>query len=415
LSAVFLVQTPTGHGILLIIASEKQLPGTPAMPFEMSALQKTVLQSEIRSMTIACNKIGGINLAQGICDCPLPAPVGTGAKDAIDKGINTYTRFDGRAELRAAIAEKYRRFYGMAVDPESEIVVSCGATGAFYCTCLALLNPGDDVIVFEPYYGYHINTLSMLGVRAKFVRLDLPLWHVSADAIDSAITAQTRAILVNTPANPSGKVFSSGDLQTIAAAAKKHDLWVFTDEIYEHFVYDDLRHIPLATLPGMRERTVTISGLSKTFSITGWRIGYAICDRQYAQAIGHFSDLVYVCAPAPLQAGAARGMMDLGQDYYNGLSREFLRKRSKLCDALAGAGLAPIVPQGAYYVLSDLTRVPGNNSREKAMALLDKTGIACVPGCAFYHDTSGENLGRFCFAKEEAVIDEVCGRLNGFL
>jgi aminotransferase len=384
------------------------------MPFEMSDLQKIVLQSEIRSMTLACTKINGINLAQGICDCPLPAPAGTGAKAAIDKGINTYTRFDGRLELRTAIAEKYRRFYGMNVDPEGEIVVSCGATGAFYCTCLALLNPGDDVIVFEPYYGYHINTLNLMGAGARYVRLDPPSWHVSAEAIASAVTRRTRAILVNTPANPSGKVFSQNDLETVAAAAKKHDLWVFTDEIYEHFVYDGLRHIPLAALKGMRERTVTISGLSKTFSITGWRIGYAICERQYAQAIGHFNDLVYVCAPAPLQMGAARGITDLGPDYYEDLSREFLRKRSRLCDALADAGLAPVVPQGAYYVLADMTRVPGNGSREKAMSFLGKTGIACVPGCAFYHDKAGENLGRFCFAKEEQVIDEVCERLKKY-
>jgi aminotransferase len=382
------------------------------MPFEMSSLQKAVLQSEIRSMTIACNRIRGINLAQGICDCPLPAPVGAGAKEAIDNGINTYTRFDGLPELRAAIADKYRRFYSMTVDPEGEIVVSCGATGAFYCTCLALLNPGDEVIVFEPYYGYHINTLAMLGARVRFVRLEPPLWHVSADAIASAVSPRTRAILVNTPANPSGKVFSTTDLETIAAAAKKHDLWVFTDEIYEHFVFDGLRHVPMATLPGMRERTVTISGLSKTFSITGWRIGYALCDNHYAQAIGHFNDLVYVCAPAPLQIGAARGIMDLGPEYYNDLSGEFLRKRSKLCIALGEAGLTPVVPQGAYYVLADLTKVPGTGSREKAMNLLDKTRIACVPGCAFYHDTAGENLGRFCFAKKETVIDEVCSRLK---
>ena len=352
------------------------------MPFEMSSLQKAVLQSEIRSMTIACNRIRGINLAQGICDCPLPASVGAGAKEAIDNGINTYTRFDGLPELRAAIADKYRRFYSMTVDPEGEIVVSCGATGAFYCTCLALLNPGDEVIVFEPYYGYHINTLAMLGARVRFVRLEPPLWHVSADAIASAVSPRTRAILVNTPANPSGKVFSTTDLETIAAAAKKHDLWVFTDEIYEHFVFDGLRHVPMATLPGMRERTVTISGLSKTFSITGWRIGYALCDNHYAQAIGHFNDLVYVCAPAPLQIGAARGIMDLGPEYYNDLSGEFLRKRSKLCIALGEAGLTPVVPQGAYYVLADLTKVPGTGSREKAMNLLDKTCIACVPGCA---------------------------------
>jgi aminotransferase len=382
------------------------------MSFELSTLQKTVLQSDIRSMTLACNAINGINLAQGICDCPLPAPVAAGAKEAIDKGINTYTRFDGLVELRAAIAEKYRRFYDMTLDPEGEIVVSCGATGAFYCTCLALLNPGDEVIVFEPYYGYHLNTLAMLGVKARFVRLDPPHWRVSKEAIAAAVTPRTRAILVNTPANPSGKVFSVADLEMVAAVAQQYDLWLFTDEIYEHFVYDGLRHVPPATLPNMRERTVTIAGLSKTFSITGWRIGYALCDRRYAQVIGHFNDLVYVCAPAPLQIGAARGMMELGSDYYDGLTGEFLRKRSALCNALADAGLTPAVPQGAYYVLADMTGVPGEGSREKAMNFLEQTGIACVPGRAFYHDQAGENLCRFCFAKEEEVIGEVCERLK---
>jgi aminotransferase len=382
------------------------------MSFEMSELQKKVLQSEIRSMTLACNKMNGINLAQGICDCPLPLPVGLGAKEAIENGINTYTRYDGRPELRFAIAEKYKRFYGMTLDPENEIVVSSGATGAFYCTCLAVLNPGDEVIVFEPYYGYHINTLNMIGAKARLVRLVAPEWRCSGEELTKVISQRTKAILVNTPANPSGKVFSLEELETIALAAKKYDLWVFTDEIYEHFVYDGLRHIPIASLPGMKERTIMISGLSKTFSITGWRIGYAICDRQYSQAIGYFNDLVYVCAPAPLQLGAARGIMDLEPSYYEALAAEFSKKRYKLCDALDRAGLTPIVPSGAYYVLADLSRIKGSGSRDKAMALLSKTGIACVPGCAFYHDNAGENLGRFCFAKDKEVIDEVCKRLK---
>jgi aminotransferase len=384
------------------------------MARELSNLQKAVLQSEIRSMTLACNAVNGINLAQGICDCPLPPPVGAGAKEAIDKGVNTYTRYDGLAELRAAVAGKYQRFYGMSVDAGGEIVVSCGATGAFYCACLALLNPGDEVIVFEPYYGYHINTLNMMGARASYVRLKPPEWHVSKNALAAAVSRRTRAILVNSPANPSGKVFGRGELEAVAAVAKKHDLWVFTDEIYEHFVYDGLSHVPIATLPGMRERTITVSGLSKTFSITGWRIGYAVCDSRYSQAIGYFNDLVYVCAPSPLQLGAARGIVELGDGYYHDLSDEFLRKRSRLCDALADAGLSPCVPQGAYYVLADMSRVKGNTSREKAMSFLEKTGIACVPGCAFYHDAGGESLARFCFAKEDAVIDEVCRRLKIF-
>jgi aminotransferase len=365
-------------------------------------------------MTIACTRTGGINLAQGICDCPLPHSVGEGAKEAIDKGTNTYTRYDGRQELRSAIAEKYRRFYGMSIDPECEIVVSCGATGAFYCACLALLNPGDEVIVFEPYYGYHINTLSALGAVPAYVTLKPPQWGLDAAALQRRVSPRTRAILVNTPANPEGKVFSPAELTAIAALAHKHDLWVITDEIYEHFMYDGRRHVPIASLPGMRERTVTISGLSKTFSITGWRIGYAVCEPGVSQAIGFFNDLVYVCAPAPLQVGAAAGLRELDNRYYDGLTAQFLRRRDALCTALAGAGLTPCVPQGAYYVLADLSAVRGGTSREKALTLLAQTGIACVPGCAFYHDASGESLGRFCFAKEDEVIDEVCRRLGRY-
>jgi len=195
------------------------------------------------------------------------------------------------------------------------------------------------------------------------------------------------------------------------AFAKKHDLFVFTDEIYEHFLYGDCRHIPPATLPGMKERTITISGLSKTFSITGWRIGYCICDARWTTAIGFFSDLVYVCAPAPLQSGVAKGLRELDFDYYRGLSRMFREKRDKICDALSKAKLRPNIPDGAYYVLADISALPGNNSRERAMYLLRETGVACVPGEAFYHDGSGEDLARFCFAKDDDVLAEACRRL----
>lgn len=370
------------------------------------------MQSEIRNMSIECDRIGGINLSQGVCDTEVPLEVRRAAQEAIDNGINSYTRYDGLDELREAIAVKQKRFTGMEVNPEKEIIVSAGATGALYCACLALLNPGDEVILFEPYYGYHLQTLAATEGVPVYVRTLPPDWSFIYDDLEKVRTPRTRGIMVCTPSNPSGKVFSRSELELIAAFAKKYDLFIFTDEIYEHFIYDGRAHIPPATLPGMSERTITISGLSKTFSITGWRIGYCFSDPKWTKAIGFFSDLVYVCAPAPLQMGVAKGLLSLGTDYYDKLSQEYLIKRDKICGTLSRVGLDPCVPQGAYYVLADLSKLPGNSSKERAMYLLEKTGVACVPGEAFYHDEGGESLGRFCFAKEDSVIDEACERLE---
>lgn len=381
------------------------------MGLELSERHKLVLQSEIRNMSIECDRICGINLSQGVCDTEVPLVVRSGARQAMDAGINTYTHYAGLTELREAIAGKQKQFYGMEVDPENEIVVSGGATGAFYCACLALLNPGDEVILFEPFYGYHIQTLVAAQAVPVYVRMKLPGWKFSLEDLEEVVTPRTRGIMINTPANPSGKVFSKGELELLTAFAGKHDLFVFTDEIYEHFLYGDCRHTPPALLPGMKERTITISGLSKTFSITGWRIGYCICDVRWKTAIGFFSDLVYVCAPAPLQSGVAKGLRELDPDYYKALSRTYRDKRDKICDALSRAMLRPNIPDGAYYVLADISGLPGKNSKERAMFLLRKTGVACVPGEAFYHDESGDNLARFCFAKDDSVLDEACRRL----
>ena len=381
------------------------------MPLELSRRHEWVMQSEIRNMSIECDRVGGINLSQGVCDTEIPLVVRRGAQDAIESGVNTYTHYAGFKELREAIALKQKKFTGMEVDPENEIVVSAGATGALYCACLALLNPGDEVIIFEPYYGYHIQTLLAAQAVPVYVRLKLPGWTFSLVDLEAVVTPRTRGIIINTPANPSGKVFSRKELELIAIFSEKHNLFVFTDEIYEHFLYEDYAHIPLATLPGMKKRTVTVSGLSKTFSITGWRIGYCICDARWSQAIGYFNDLVYVCAPAPLQTGVAKGLMNLGPEYYKKLAFDYRVKRDKICDGLARAGLAPYIPQGAYYVLADITNVPGNTSKEKAMYLLRKTGVASVPGEAFYHDGNGKNLARFCYAKDDDVLDEACRKL----
>ena len=382
------------------------------MVMSLSERAHRITQAEIRVMTIECEKVGGINLAQGVCDTEVPPPVRRGAQAAIDEGVNSYTRFDGLAELRQAIAAKMRDFNGISADPETEITVSAGSTGAFYCACLALLDPGDEVVLFEPYYGYHLNTIEAVEAVGAYVRMSPPDWCFEPRDLERAITPRTKGIMINTPANPSGKVFARAELEIIGEVARRHDLFVFTDEIYEYFLYDGRHHISPAALPGLADRTITISGFSKTYSITGWRIGYSVAPRRWAEVIGLMNDLVYVCAPAPLQLGVARGLSELHPSYYQKLVAEYNGKRERICRALAAAGLSPCVPQGAYYVLADVSRLPGTTGKERAMHLLQRTGVASVPGEAFYHDSWGHNLVRFCYAKDDAELDEACRRLE---
>lgn len=381
------------------------------MALSLSKRADGISQAEIRVMTIECEKVGGINLAQGVCDCGVPAPVARGAKRGMDDGFNSYTRYNGLAPLRRAIADKMRRYNGIEADPETEITVSAGSTGAFYCACLALLDPGDEVILFEPYYGYHVNTLLAAGAVPAYVTMRPPDWTFDPADLERAVTPRTKGIMVCSPGNPSGKVYSRAELEQIAEFAIRHDVFVFTDEIYEYFVYDGRRHTSPGSLPQIADRTITISGYSKTFSITGWRIGYSVCRKQWADMIGYVNDLVYVCAPAPLQMGVAAGIAELPETFYLGLRDEFVAKRDKLCAALSEAGLAPCVPQGAYYVLTDVSALPGKTSKAKAMHLLRETGVAGVPGDAFFHNGDGTNLLRFCYAKAGRDLDEACRRL----
>jgi aminotransferase len=371
-----------------------------------------IVQAEIRAMSIECEKVGGINLAQGVCDTEVPVPVRRAAQRAIDDGINSYTRFDGLAELREAIARKMQDYNGIVSDPQTDIIVSAGSTGAFYCACLALLDPGDEVILFEPYYGYHVNTLLAVEAVPAYVTLRAPDWRFTLVDLERAITPRTKGIMVNTPANPSGKVFGRTELQWIADVALRYDLFVFTDEIYEYFLYDDHRHISPGTLPGMSERTITISGFSKTFSVTGWRIGYSVSHSRWAQMIGYVNDLIYVCAPAPLQYGIAVGLKELKPSFFQELSSTYEMKRNQLCKVLHEAGFPPSVPQGAYYVLANVSRLPGATSKDKAMYLLKKTGVATVPGEAFFHGSDGNNLVRFCFARPDKELEEACHRIE---
>ena len=385
---------------------------TPASRLALSQLAPGTVQSEIRAMSVACEQMGGINLAQGVCDTPVPAVVEETAIQAIRAGHNIYTRLDGIALLRNAIAAKQQRDYGLAYDPESEILVASGATGGFHAAAMALLNPGDEVLLFEPFYGYHVSTLKSLRIAPVLVPLAEPDWALDSDALKAAVTAKTRAIVLNTPSNPGGKVFSLAEIQEISAICLEHDLFLITDEIYEYFVYDGARHISAAALPGMKERTIVISGFSKTFSVTGWRLGYVTADRKWMGAMSYFHDLTYVCAPSALQHGAAAGLEQLPASFYTELAASHLDKRTRMLSALTDAGLTPSTPAGAYYVLADATRLSGKTAAEKARHLLAVTGVASVAGSAFFRPGRGENLLRFCFAKKDDELDEACARLS---
>ncbi len=378
----------------------------------LSDIAGRIVQSTIRTMSVECEKVGGVNLAQGVCDTEVPEVVRRGAEAAIEAGENQYTRADGIARLRQAIAAKLLRQNGITADPETETVVTSGVTGGFDSACRALLNPGDEVVLFEPYYGYHYATLVGQYCRPVLVSLDPPDYPLVADRLAAAITPKTRGIVVNTPANPSGKLFSREELEQIAAIARQHDLFVFTDEIYEHFVYDGQRHISPASLPGTADRTITISGFSKVFSITGWRVGYLQASARWTPAISYFHDLTYVCAPSAFQHGAAAGLEELPDSFYSDLIRDYQHKRQMICDALRLAGMEPSVPAGAYYVLADAAVVPGDGSVEKAMNLLHITGVASVPGEAFFQGGRGDHLLRFCFAKTDADLADACERLT---
>ena len=370
-----------------------------------------LFQSEIRAMTQACASVKGLNMAQGVCDTPVPRIVLEGAEKAIKDGRNVYTRFDGLPELREAIADKLAHYNGIEADPETQLTVSAGATGAFHCACAALLNPGDEVILFAPYYQYHVSALVAVEAVPVTVQMQPPAWTYSLTQLEQAVTSKTKAIIINSPGNPSGKIFSRMELEALADFACRLDLFVMTDEIYEYFLYDGQRHVSMASLPNMAERTVTIGGYSKTFSVTGWRIGYSVAAQPWAKAIGAMNDLLYVCAPAPLQMGVAQGIRELPDSFYGSLAHDYQQKRDKFCSALAKAGLVPTIPEGAYYVLADVSRLPGDTGKARAMYLLEKTGVAGVPGEAFSSGERGADFIRFSYAKTDSDLDEACRRL----
>ena len=370
----------------------------------------TFTESVIREMTRVAQKYGAINLAQGFPDFPMPAPMKDAACAAIHGDINQYAITWGASPLRIAIAEKYRRWYDMPIDPETEITVTCGATEAMASVFLALIDPGDEVIVFEPFYENYGPDAILAGAKPKFVPLEPPGWTLDLDQLRAAFSPRTRAIVLNTPHNPSGRVFTREELTVIAALCQEHDAWAFTDEIYEHIIYSGHHHL-LASFPGMRERTVTVSGLSKTFSCTGWRLGYTIAPPKATDAIRKVHDFLTVGAPAPLQAAGAVGLA-FDAEYFNHLSIEYRERRTILSAALKEAGFIFSEPNGAYYILADFSDLSGDDDLTFATWLAKEGGVATVPGTSFFHHKElGRKLVRFAFCKKRETLERAAERL----
>ena len=367
-------------------------------------------ESVIREMTRLALEHRAINLAQGFPDFPAPIEVKEAARRAIDADLNQYAITWGSKRLRDAIAARAERGYGIRVDPEREICVTCGATEAVFSTIVALVDPGDAVVVFEPFYENYAPDAILAGASARYVRLREPDWVFDPAELERAMTG-ARAIVINTPNNPTGKVFTRDELATIAELAVRHDVVAITDEIYEHIVYDGARHIPLATLPGMRERTVTINALSKTYSVTGWRVGWTIAAPDLTNAIRKVHDFVTVGAAAPLQeAGAAA--LALPDGYYVRIAADYDERRRLMISILERSGFRCFPPRGAYYILTDISRFGFEDDVGFARHLVSEIGVAAVPGSSFYaRPEDGRQRLRFSYCKKLETLREAGERL----
>jgi aminotransferase len=368
-------------------------------------------ESVIREMTRLAVRHGAINLGQGMPDFETPQEIKDAACRAIQDGFNQYAITWGAPPLRQAIAAKARRFNGIDCDPETNITVCCGATECMMAAMLALVNPGDEVIVFQPFYENYAPDAMLSGATPVWVSMHPPDWHLDFDDLCRAFTPKTRAIILNTPNNPTGRVFTRSELAEIASLCVKHNVFALSDEIYEHIIYNGQPHISIATLPGMAERTVTISGLSKTFSVTGWRLGYCIASAAITDGIRRAHDFLTVGAPHPLQiAGAAA--LALPDSYYEQLREDYRRRRDLFLPYLHQAGFTFAEPEGAYYVMTDF-HFPGfSNDTEFVHWLIKEIGVSGVPGSSFLSPPElGHRKVRFMFAKRDETLHQAGERL----
>jgi len=368
-------------------------------------------ESVIRGMTRLAREYGSLNLAQGFPNFPAPELLKAAAAEAVREDINQYAITWGSQKLREALAAWYAAGYGLTVDPDREITVTCGATEAMIATLLALVNPGDEVIVFEPFYENYGPDTILSDARPVFVPLELGR-ILDLDRLAAAFTSRTRAIIVNTPSNPAGRVLTLPELEAIRDLCVRHDCLAVTDEIYEHMVYNGV-HRPLATLEGMRHRTVTISGASKTFGVTGWRVGWAIAPERFTDAIRKVHDFLTVGAPAPLQEAVAAGLRGFDQTFYRDLAEAYRARRDILHPALVAAGFRCHPPEGAYYILADFSGLSDLDDTAFAVWLSREAGVTPVPGSSFYHQPAdGRTLVRFVFCKTDEILHEAAHRLS---
>ncbi len=363
-------------------------------------------ESVIREMTRLARRHNAVNLSQGFPDFPAPPEIKAAAAAAIDRDINQYAITWGSPRLREAIAAHFQRRYGLATDPETQITVCCGSTETMMATMLGVVDPGDEVIVFEPFYENYGPDAILSGAKPRFVPLHEPDWAFDPDELAAAFSNRTRAIIINTPNNPTGKVFTRDELQLIARLCRQWDVIAITDEIYEHILYDGAKHVPLATLDGMSERTVTINSMSKTFSVTGWRVGWAIAPPSLATGIRKVHDFLTVGAPAPLQEAAAFALR-LGDDYYRALAAHYAARRDRVLAMLERTGFRCYRPAGAYYIMTDISAFGFDDDVEFTKYLVQEIGVAGVPGSSFYRESSrGRTQLRFCFCKRDETLDE---------
>jgi len=371
-------------------------------------------ESVIREMTRVAREHDAVNLAQGFPDFPAPELLKEAACAAIRGDVNQYAITWGAPNLRNALARKYDTHYGMDVDTEREVTITCGGTEAMASVMLAIVDPGDEVVVFEPFYENYGPDAVLCDAKPVFVTLEAPDYRLEKAMLEEVVGTRTRAIVVNTPNNPSGRVFSREELQALADVCIEHDIIAVTDEIYEHIYYEG-EHIPLATFEGMRERTITISGLSKTFSVTGWRIGTIVAPADLTLAIRKVHDFLTVGAPAPLQEACAVGLDELGPEYYTDMVAGYRERGEVLVSALQDAGFACRHPEGAYYVLADFSALSDEDSMTFSRRLTAEGGVAPVPGASFFsRPEKGHSLARFVFCKRIETLREAGDRLRHF-
>ena len=368
-------------------------------------------ESVIREMTRLALAHGAINLAQGFPNFPAPAEIKRAAQDAIARDVNQYAITWGAKSLRDRIVERVAKTQGLAIDPEREITICCGATEAMMSAMMAIVNPGDEVVIFEPFYENYGPDAILSGATPRFVKLRPPDWTFDPAELAAAFSPATKAVILNTPNNPTGKVFTREELETIRDLAIRHDAFVITDEIYEYMVYDGARHISPATLDGMREHSIVINGLSKTYSVTGWRVGWCIAPPETTAAIRKVHDFLTVGAAAPLQEAGAVAL-GFPESYYETLAAEYLKRRDRLLGILESAGFRCFRPRGTYYIMTDISVFGFPDDVAFARYLVEKIGIAAVPGSSFYSNPAdGSRQLRFAFCKTEETFRAAAERL----